>query len=198
MKPTKVAKPKAPKKTPGAKGDGDVDRAGVDDPWQSALRAFVQDDNGKPLANLLRELLPKAREVVPVPFGVVSALAELLDPTTARNLYRFLDPPPALSNENLIRALERERKQWLESEEVQEARLAHEAANIERRRLVEEAKKKFGGRGTEEDERSLEEFAKECGDTRALTAFDRGRKPLPNGEKKGSVSTRPFGLRPRT
>jgi len=176
MKPTKATKPKAPKKTPGAKGDGDVDRAGVNDPWQSALRAFVQDDNGKPLANLLRELPLLESGAVPIPFGVRSALTELLDPTSPANLYRFIEQPEPLSNENLIETLNRARKQELESKEWIEWKLAHEAANVERARLVKVVREKFGGRGTEEDERSLAEFAEESGDTKALEALGRERR----------------------
>ena len=48
---------------------------------EAAFRALVQEANGRPLANLFRELLPKAGGgIVPVPLEVVAEIAELLDP----------------------------------------------------------------------------------------------------------------------
>ena len=55
----------------------------MSDTWDAALRALVQEDDGAPLANLLRRAAPLLeREPGPVllPFHVVCDLAELLDP----------------------------------------------------------------------------------------------------------------------
>jgi hypothetical protein len=156
---------------------------------RAALTAFVQFDDGKPITKRLRELLRKSGNHVLVPRGIVDGLAELLDPTNARNLYRFLDPPPALSNENIIEALSREREQWFGSKEAQEVRRAHEAAENERARLREEMEKTFSG-AKEETAESLADFAKESGDKEALAAFHHEAQALAKwtGKKQRSYA----------
>ena len=142
----------------------------MSDPWDSALRAFVQDDNGKPLANLLREVQYDQGQI---PHRVVAGLAELLDPTTPRNRYRFVvEPLPVMSNMSLFAAIDEERKRWFESKEAIEWRCARAAADVERTRLTREARERLG-ESLGQDMASIKAFAEERREKQALQAFAR-------------------------
>jgi hypothetical protein len=97
---------------------------------EAAFRALVQEANGRPLANLFRELLPKAGGgIVPVPLEVVAEIAELLDPRFPSS--RFSKPPPDLPPDQVqIVNGEPRLKAMVKLDE------AVKAANIERVRLA--------------------------------------------------------------
>jgi hypothetical protein len=145
---------------------------------EAAFRALVQEANGRPLANLFRELLPKAGGgIVPVPLEVVAEIAELLDPRFPSS--RFSKPPPDLPPDQVqIVNGEPRLKAMVKLDE------AVKAANIERVRLAhihnEEANKSRDK--PEKWVRTLEAFAEERGDTKALAAFAKEREARAKSE----------------
>jgi hypothetical protein len=128
--------------------------------WRFAFRKLVGDGDGKPLAALLRGA-PAVEWYQQIPLEVCSALVELLDPRSPWNPFaRPKLPPP-----DMMRTVDGEPVRLKTSIELERAR---ESAVIERRRLVEEARKRGDKPG--EDAASLKALAGERDDKTALAA----------------------------
>jgi hypothetical protein len=126
--------------------------------WDAALRVLVQDDDGKPLAKLLRKgrcILLDGVFGPQMPVDIAFALAELFDPHCPTSPF----VKRSLPNEAL--------------------KAAYEALMVECERLVEiyhKQVKKGGDKLRKRDITALKEFAKELDDRKALRAFADHRK----------------------
>jgi hypothetical protein len=132
--------------------------------WEAAIRTFVQDKDGKPLAALLRSVPPRGDGSVPIPPGVIRTLAELFDPQTAWNPFAkpCRLPPDQIEIVNGKRRLKG----------TAEREAAAESAEVARKRLIQGAK-----RGKELDTlEALEKRARDTGDEEAFRAFADFRK----------------------
>jgi hypothetical protein len=126
--------------------------------WDTAFRALVQNDDGKPLAALLRS----GRRIPP---NAARALADLFDPRFPRSPFNFRPPSPD------------QRKMFADSKLKVEA--AVEAARAEFARLAEiYNKQKRPDDRLELWDLELEAFAEQREDREALRAFAAHRKAL--------------------
>jgi hypothetical protein len=132
--------------------------------WHAAFCVLVRNDDGKPLAKLLRSgrLILAESGYVLIPSGAAYALAELFDPKFPSSPYVEWSPPAPHQTQ-----MDDGKKRFKAAIEVKDA---WGALMVECERLVKQAKKSR----VKLDESyltTLEELAKEHGDEKALRAF---------------------------
>ena len=134
------------------------------DAWQAAFRTLCQNNDGRPLAALLRSLPPLNDGSVLVPPGVVWTLAELLDPHRAWNSFA---KPRRLPSDHIEIVNGKLRLNGFSEREA-----AAELAEGARLRLIQGAK-----RGQKLNTlKALEKYATDTGDEEGLRAFADLRK----------------------